>query len=497
MPAAVRVVRDCYRDSVSLMLLADRLQALPGIAAASALMGTPANVELLVAAGADAAALACARPGDLCVIFEGPADALATAGRLVDQWIASGDRPRAAVVGTQEAGARSLSGALALDPAANLALISVPGEYAAREARRALWAGLHVMLFSDNVPLDEEVALKRLAAARGLLCLGPDCGTALIAGAPLGLANAVRRGGIGIVGPSGTGIQEVSSLIDRLGKGVSHALGTGSRDLSAEVGGLGTLSALDLLAQDAATRVLVLVAKPGDAGVQRSVLERAAAPGRPCVACLLGTDGDAGWPSGVRYATTLEDATRLAVALARGEEGAQEGGPFLAPPPLGEGLEKGAPLVGLFTGGTLAWEAALLLGQALGVPPRAETEGVVWRVGRHRIVDLGDDHYTRGRPHPILAPERRNEAIRAAGEVGLLLLDVPLGFGAHPDPAGALAPVLAELGCPVLASVTGTEADPQGYSQQVATLRGAGARVYPSSTAAARAAAAWLAGGRG
>src|SRR5580704_9603583 len=98
------------------------------------------------------------------------------------------------------------------------------------------------MIFSDNVPIAEEASLKHEARERGLMVMGPDCGTAIIGGVPLAFANAVPRGDIGIIGASGTGIQEVSTLIARAGRGVRHAIGTGGRDMHAEVGGLTTLA---------------------------------------------------------------------------------------------------------------------------------------------------------------------------------------------------------------------------------------------------------------
>ena len=295
MPTAGLLKPRTYRDSVALMVLSSALSEADGVTQASAMMATPANVEILQATGLFADAFAGAGPNDLCVAVEARDDAsltvaLAQAETLLAAAGSSGPGRSGGLSGGGDAPwrPRTLRGAVQARPDANVALISVPGEHAAVEARAALLAGLHVFLFSDNVPLAEEIALKHLASERGLLVMGPDCGTALIGGVPLGFANAVRRGPIGVVGSSGTGLQEVTSLIHRLGGGVSHAIGTGSRDLYAEVGGVSFLAAVDALAADPGTRVLVGIAKPGASEVEQQVLARLAASGKPAVVYFLG-----------------------------------------------------------------------------------------------------------------------------------------------------------------------------------------------------------------
>jgi FdrA protein len=341
----------------------------------------------------------------------------------------------------------SLRRALELEPQANLALVSIPGAFAAQEARNALERGLNVMVFSDNVSIDDEVALKRLARDKGLLVMGPDCGTALINGAPLAFANVVPRGEIGIVSASGTGLQEVSCLIARLGGGVSHGIGVGGRDLDERVGALGMLSAIDLLDADAATKTLVLISKPPSPNVAKRVLERARQSKKRVVVCFLGSDG-----------ATLTEAAEQAMQKK------------LAADTPAPGRAKGRVL-GLYCGGTLAAEAELLLAD------------------KGQCVDLGDDEYTRGRPHPMIEPELRNEHIaRALADpaIGVLLFDVVLGFGAHADPAGVLIEGLKGSRKVAVASVTGTEQDLQGFRRQVAVLRAAGVHVAPSNAYAAR-----------
>jgi succinyl-CoA synthetase alpha subunit len=529
LPVAGLVKPNTYRDSVALMVLSTALSEMSGVLQASAMMATPANLDILQATGLYLHEFDGVGPNDLCIAVEGQDDAVAqVALAQAEKLLASTGRGGARIEGAEPAWRpRTLRSAVKARSDANLALISVPGEHAALQARQALQAGLNVFLFSDNVALQDEVALKRLATERTLLLMGPDCGTALIGGVPLGFANAVRRGSIGVIGSSGTGLQEVTSLIHRFGEGVSHAIGTGSRDLYAEVGGLTFLAAIDALAADPETRVLVAIAKPGDEAVRARVVERLRARGKPAVVYFLGGDAAsrlpcAAPPSGPGgevpfvFAADLEHAALCAASLARGEP----------PPDLPEqtqvddlaakiiaGLRPGEGAVrGLFAGGTLAQETAASVARALGVDPSTvagDRPGEVLRIGQHSMLDLGDDAYTRGRPHPLIDPRLRNaELVQQAGtgEVALFVLDVILGYGSHDDPALALVPALAEARraaeavgrrFEIVASICGTEDDPQGYQEVRSVLEQHGVRIARSSSMAAGVAgrvAAWLAG---
>jgi len=434
-----RIKRGFYADSVALMRIAQELQK-SGIVA-SLMIGTPSNKALLKESGLLAKEGEGARPDDLIIAVKGKKAEAAL--ELAEKLLSSGP-----------AGPSSLPGEI---DGANLALISVPGEFAATEARRALERGLNVMMFSDNVPVKEEVALKDLAAAKGLLMMGPDCGTALIGGVPLAFANAVPRGDVGIVSASGTGLQEVSTLLARMGKGVSHGIGVGGRDLSQEVGGRMTLAALDALEADPATKRIIVISKPPAPSVAKKIVARAKRSRKPVVLCLLGAKGSA--VRTLEGAAGFKSRTHFKVK-AKGR------------------------IAGLFCGGTLCAEAEIILADH-GLRPNA-----------YRLVDLGDDKYTRGRPHPMIEPALRTEHIEKAlkdKKVGVLLLDVVIGYGAHADPAGLIASAVVKSRKLIIASVTGTEDDPQVYSKQVKTLKSAGVLVADSNAAAARLAALALA----
>jgi FdrA protein len=369
-------------------------------------------------------------------------------------------------------------------PDANLALISVPGHFASAEARKALALGLHVMVFSDNVSIAEEVALKREARALGRLVMGPDCGTAIIAGMPLGFANVVPLGDIGIIGASGTGIQEVSCLIARAGSGISHAVGTGGRDLNAEVGAITTLTAIDALDADAQTQHIVLISKPPAHGVAKLVLDRVARSPKPFTICFLGAR-DLTLPANARWARTLKAAAELAIGAAITNEPA-------TPPVIGS--LRGKLVRGLFAGGTLCSEAQIVFTQAglvvLSNVPAPGASPMTAAKGRHLMIDLGSDEFTRGRPHPMIDPAVRDGPLADAladPEVGVILLDVVLGYGGHPDPAGYLASMLGgrDRRPLILASVTGTDRDPQSRTAQVRKLTEAGVVVADSNADAA------------
>ncbi|MFN7986343.1 MAG: acyl-CoA synthetase FdrA [Thermoanaerobaculia bacterium] len=506
MKTLVLVRSGCYQDSARLMQVSRELAALPGVAEAVAMMGTETNRRLLAEAGFSGDALDRATPLDMAVAIRAASDEALAAARAALDGLLEGTKASGAeaVPGARRPG--TVGEALAAHPAANLVSVAVPGPYAAFVAHRALDAGRSVFLFSDNVSLADEVALKRRAASLGLLVMGPDCGTAILSGVGLGFANRVDRGPIGIVGASGTGIQELSCLLDRRGVGVSHAIGTGSRDLSAEVGGVMTEASLALLARDAGTRGVLLVAKHPDAGVARRLHALLARLGKPVAVRYLGEEGGQ-TEDGVLYAGSLDEAAEAAAKWA----GAPPRPAHPAPSRTGSRDDEPAGpsrLVGLFGGGSLAAEALRILG-ARGieavVPPGKLSTGTPLPPG-NLVVDTGDDAYTVGRPHPMVDQTVRCELIRAAGadlSVRVLLLDLVLGDGAHTDPAPEIVRAVvdaraARAGSPlaVVASVCGSRRDPQGTARQEEVLQLAGIHVEPSAALAAAEAAALLPGVR-
>lgn len=517
------VRRSSYQDSVTLLRVSREMEAAPGVRRAAALMGTPQNLALLREAGLLTPEAEGAGVTDLVLAVLGDDDAAARAAlAAAEVALAPPSRPTSVLVPRP----RSLATALRLGPEATLALISVPGVHAGAEARKALRAGLDVMLFSDNVPLAEEIALKRLARDRGRLLMGPDCGTAIVNGVPLGFANVVPRGRIGIAAASGTGLQEVACLIGAAGEGISHAIGVGGRDLSEVVGGLMMESALNALASDAQTEVICIVGKPAGPDVLGRVAEWASRTGKPCVAHFPGTDVSAhaarhgaesadgarhaaaggrdparrGW----HVAATLEDAAHAAVAIARRREptAVEFGRPAgeirkLADDAVARLGQDQRFVRGVYAGGTLAWEAVALLSSRLkDVAPTVAGGG-----DGHRAVDLGEDAFTGGRPHPMIDGTTRREWIGREGRdpgTAVLLLDVVLGHGAHRDPAGEVLLALRETlearraqseDLVVVASVCGTDADPQNRAAQVRALEARGVIVMPSNAQAARLAA--------
>lgn len=502
-----KVFPNFYRDSVSLMQVSAKISARSGVTQASAVMASEANLELLREAGlldGDGTY----RPSDLLIVMEGEDEALADALAEAEALLSRQVTPRGR--GVVEFPPRSIEMALSRRPAANLVLISTPGEYAAAEAEKALRLGLNVMMFSDNVALDDEVRLKALAASKDLILMGPDCGTAIVDGVPLGFANAVRRGAIGIVAASGTGLQQVTCLVDRRGKGISQAIGTGGRDLRLEVGGGTMLRGLARLAADPETKVIVLVSKPPAQKVADLILEAAAKIDKPVVVNFLGADLRHKPRPGTYAATTLEEAAAFAVLLADGRE-PDAASKLATPEGPAEAVAAAATLApeqqfvrGLYTGGTFCFETLLILSQALGPvysntplqPDHALDDP--WTSREHTVIDLGDDNFTRGRPHPMIDPTLRNERIvKEASDpaVAVILLDVVLGYGSHSDPATDLVPSLlaaqkraAADGRQIafVASVCGTRDDPQGLVRQETILREAGVLLTDSNAAAAR-----------
>lgn len=483
------------------MRVAEALRAMPGVREVAALIGTPANHQLLASAGLATAETKEAGPGDLVLAADAESDAQAAAAlAAADELLGA---RRQALEATVRILPRTLDSALRHMPEANLVVISVPGPYAKFEAMRALRRGLHVFLFSDNVSLADEVELKRLARRHRLLCMGPDCGTAYVNGVGLGFANVVPHGRIGCVAASGTGLQAVASHLAALGEGVSQGIGVGGRDLSADVGGLMTDLALEALTADSATEVVVLISKPPAQSVLPRLEAALGSLGKPVVVCCLGELPRIG--GSVRCVSTLEDAAAAAAATLHRRQWAprtfrDQGQIRLRLAQISAGVERhGAGILGLYTGGTLAHEARLLLDSLLG--PVSSNLAPGGDGSPHRILDLGADEFTASRPHPMLDPGLRAHRVREAGRdatVGVILLDLVLGRGAHTDPAGPLTAAIHDArtaaagsgrSLAVVASVVGTTGDPQGLPVQVARLEAAGVDVLPSNAQAARFAA--------
>jgi len=480
-----------YFDSVTLMIVGRDITAAPGVLDAAVVMGTRENQAILKSAGLWLRQFDAAADTDLLLAVKAASAETAAAALR-----AAGDRLKTVRDRTESAGEwlpLSLEGALQILPGANVALISVAGRYAGEQAMQALKAGLHVMLFSDNVPLAQEIELKKFARAKGLLLMGPDCGTAIINGVPLAFANAVNRGDIGIVAAAGTGLQEVSSLISNQGAGISQAIGTGGRDVKKEVGGIMFLEGLKALIQDPATRVIVLISKPPHESVLKNIGKALKGVRKPVIAVFLGADEKTVRRYGMAPAATLEDAALMACGA----------GPRPANGQVADLPHLGKYIRGLFSGGTFCTEAQVIF-RDMGIrhvysnvplPPFVTLRNV-WKSQRHTLIDLGEDVFTVGRPHPMIDYSLRNRRILEEArhpETALILIDVVLGYGAHMDPVRELAPVIREARAkrPLIfaCSVTGTPRDPQNRTQVVEGLEAAGARVFPSNAASSKFAA--------
>jgi FdrA protein len=479
---------ETYTDSIVQLSGTRALRAVDGVDWASAAMATPGNREILVAEGFDPAA---AGANDLVIAIRADsAETVAAAREAGEQALFSAP----AVTVADRAPARSLDEAAGRLDGANVAVISVPGDYAALEAHKALTAGLDVLLFSDNVSVEDEIALKDRAVRLGRLVMGPGAGTAMLGHTCLGFANVVRPGRVAVVAAAGTGAQEAAALLDRWGVGVSHVVGLGGRDLTAAVGGRMALAAVRTLVEDDATDIVLLVSKPPAPEVARAVVEAAA--GTTLVAALIGVDPDFEAPPGVVVTRTLQAGAVAAVEAAGGTV-----------PDLTHGLvervraaepDPSRTLVrGLFSGGTLCYESLVILADVLGPvysnTPLDESLGLPAPAGAHTCLDLGEEEYTKGRPHPMIDPAARIELLREAladPDVAVVIMDVVLGYGAHPDPASELAPVCAGAGPVVVVYVLGTEQDPQGLAMQRKAFEDAGCVVVETAAQASLVAAA-------
>ena len=517
MAIAQRLIKNLYRDSVSLMQFSNKLRVLDGIRQASAVMATENNIALLVEAGLLLLTMP-ASPNDLLIVVDGKDCASVEVALDQGEEMLRARSTESRESGNQSSPPRSIEMGLASMPSANFALISTPGEYAAAEARKALQLGLHVMMFSDNVCIEEEIQLKRYAREHNLLVMGPDCGTAIINGVSLGFANVVRRGNIGVVAASGTGLQQVTCLIDRFGGGITQALGTGGHDLKSEVGGITMLQGIEALATDSKSKVILLVSKPPSPDVMKKVLEKAEQSGKPVVAIFIGADPVSVTHGNILGVKTLEDAAVAAVKLSKGQKVAKFSNTLptkyaALAKPSAKKLGKTQKYVrALFSGGTFCYENLLLMSEELGgvysnIPLKKEYKlKDVWRSQEHTAIDLGDDLFTQGRPHPMIDFRLRNERIIQEAKdpsTGVILLDVVLGHGSNMDPAGELVPAIlqaqkiaakAKRNVVFVGFVCGTDTDPQNLARQEDMLRESGVVLTESNAQAARLAAAIVSG---
>jgi FdrA protein len=473
-----------YYDSVVLMQLQRGLLGLSGVIDAGVVMATQANRDLLAANNLLPDSIS-ANPDDLLIVVKADTENAATdAIGKVDELLA---RRKSSAV-SQDFRPRSLSSAVKQLPEANWVLTSVPGRYAAGVAREALDLNKHVFLYSDNVSLEDEIDLKKTAREKGLLVMGPDCGTAIINGIGLGFANRVRRGAIGVVGASGTGLQAVTTHIHNLGGGISHAIGTGGRDLKSDVGAITAHQSLDLLARDSETKVIVLISKPPSPDVVTQLVSAAQGTGKPVVIYFIGYPPPARKIGNLNFAISLSEAAEIAVEI--GDQRLEI---------VGKSLVAGLFVRGLFSGGTLAYETLLGLQATLSPifsnSPISDSQILSDPLHSvaHTIIDLGDEFFMVGRLHPMIDNDlriRRMKQEAADPEVGMILFDVVLGEGSHMNPAGELAPVIKELGekrigeLEFVAMVIGTDDDPQNMQSQLDQLKDAGVTVFRTATEA-------------
>lgn len=493
------VIADCYVDSVRLLEATRAMREAPGVDWAWALMATPANLDVLAAEGL-AEGLGAASANDLVLAVRGSRDrmsmALEEGRRVLFEAAGSDNGAAAAPTATRPA---SLDDALAAVSGANVAIVSVPGPYATLEAHKALTRGLDVLLFSDNVPLADEIDLKQRARSLGRLVMGPGAGTAALGGVGLGFSNRVAPGPVGVVAAAGTGAQETMTLLDRWGSGVSHVIGVGGRDLSEDVGGLMAEAAVEALDRHTGTELILLVSKPPAPAVAERLLTKATS--KPMVAALIGLERPVAAAPGAVVCNTLEQG--VVESLDRlGHAGADPVGTIDAETArLSTSLDSGRRrMVGLFSGGTLAYEAMIVASRHIGPVFSNTPLEAAWALpappGAHVCLDMGEEEFTVGRPHPMIDPEARLERLHdqvSDPAVAAVLLDVVIGDGAHPDPAAMLAPAAAEIvasGAAVVAYVLGTGRDPQDFERQRSIMREAGCVVAETNARAALAAAA-------
>ena len=507
MHIAVQIEKNTFRDSVYLMRLSSLIRSINGIEGAEVIMGTDHNKNFLkqddlltpgIIEGAGA--------NDMIIVVK--AKDKKAAKEAIEEALNELNKEVGATINSEDGTAFTIDAAIKKLPGANLALISIPGQYVEREALKLLEAGLNIFIFSDNVSIETEIMLKKIGIEKNLLVMGPDCGTAIINGIPIAFANEINRGHVGIVAAAGTGLQEVSCLIHNMGEGISQGIGTGGRDVKETVGGITMLAALATLIDDHQTKVIVVVSKPPSLIVAEKVIGLASKSNKPVVLNFIGANPSSCEAENCIFAETLKDAAEKAVLLLKNGRVDGVGTSVVRVNELVEihkkSLQKGQKyLRGLFSGGTLAYEAMLILHKYLdgiysniSLDPNYKLDNS-FSSKAHTIIDLGEDEFTQGRPHPMIEPSLRNRFIIEESkdpETAVIMLDIVLGYGSHPDPAGqALKAIreaskeanLAGRNIVFVAYVCGTDKDPQNRTRQIQALESEGVLTFPSNADAA------------
>ena len=494
------IEKNNYQDSIVLMLLTNHLEEMAGVNSISVMMGTPANKDIFKTGGLYTDELEQATPNDMVIVAD------LENSDIIDQIVEESknyleEQGKKNKSGATEERVKTWAKALEIGEDASVAIFSIPGTHAALEIEKALDENKHVFCFSDNVSLEDEVRLKQMAHEKGLLLMGPDCGTGIINGVPIAFTNAVRKGNIGVIGASGTGIQEVTTIIHKLGGGVTNAIGTGGRDLKEEVNGITFKDSIALLEQDPDVDVIVALSKPPAARVREDILALLRGSKKQVVTIFLG-EKPAEHEEGLYHAHTLEETAEIAVQLAKGEAVTAVADDIVVPAITLKPTQ--THIKGFYSGGTLAYEAGMLIQEVLGTNSLDAVEGFILNEQSHEVMDLGDDMYTQGKPHPMIDPSKRKEMLEKAGqdpETAAVLLDIVLGYGSHDDMASALAPtiktVLADAKADgrelaIIATIVGTDEDPQDMDEQRAILEEAGVFICQSNAQAVKTALALI-----
>ncbi|MFA6800554.1 MAG: acyl-CoA synthetase FdrA [Acholeplasmataceae bacterium] len=495
-----KVLKKTYYDSVTLMSVTIAIKKALNLNDLVMFMGTDMNKEMMNSVGLYNQVFDEATPNDLLLGVEMEEENSDWADQVIEQLNNKNKKHESAnTIYKTIAQAKEAKDS-------NLAIISVPGIYAANEAYKALENDMHVMLFSDNVSIEDEIALKDLALKKDLLVMGPDCGTAIINGKGLCFANQVSKGNIGLVAASGTGLQEVTVIIDKFGGGITQAIGVGGRDLSEAVGGKMTLKGIDALNEDAETKLIVVISKPPHKNVLDKIINKLETVKKPVVVCLLDTKIDQKIDN-VYFVSTLTEAGQKALELI----GKKTPNLTELDNELKTRIQKEKELKkptqtkvkGLFCGGTLAAEALSIL--------RGGLDGITSNVAKkenekmknpmksqgNNLIDLGDDMFTQGKPHPMIEPTIRLDRIISEAknpETSVILLDFELGLGSHDDPVGVTIDTIIESKqlaekdgrhISFVAYVCGTNKDFQGLEKSEKLLRDQGVIVAKTNAHAA------------
>ena len=495
------IKKNFFRDSVQMMQFSQQLKDEQGVIDAAIVMSTVLNkntlknMNLLTEDG-----ISATENDTLISINCQDENSLSNAIQKAEQLLTS-------ISAKAKNEFTSLASALDTFSDANIASLSIPGQFVKEMATELINKQLNLFVFSDHVPLEDEIYLKNLALENNVLFMGPEAGTSILNGTVFGFGNRVRKGSIGIIGASGTGIQESSTMIDLFGEGISHGIGVGGRDLRNDIGGMMTMKAMEIFENDPNTKAVLLVSKPVDNYIRNKIINKINNFSKKnYVLCLIGDNENSVDTAKIKFSKSIQMSVLKILKLlddnvykkTKDVVRNQINDSIKLSESLSKDLNEGQKFIrGFFAGGTLCYESKIILEQMIGkIYSNLSSDDEYSIKGNvsskeNTLIDFGEEEFTSARPHPIIDPLlRRNRILEDANDpnVGVIIIDIICGINAakntmafHAETIKKAIEIAREQGrkLSVFTYICGTENDVS--KNELKLLADSGAKLFTSN----------------